>query len=271
MATESTQTRVLLWTAPRCMATAFTRSINTLDDSVVFHENFKAAYFYGPKGNQTNLFSFAPYHTYDYVKALLQQEMPGKRVLFAKDFAYALQGKFEKIPDGYIHTFLIRNPTKVFMSLRNHYKIKSPFFGDEMQKYQPTLELYFVDLWKLYMHITDDLKKPTLVIDVDDFLQDPEVMMKIYCQSTGIPFRASMLSWEPCSIWNVDWQCSTFLKYVTWWQGWYKNAFNSNGFGKSKRKTNYTQEDTMLPADIRQLVEISEPYYKLLYDERITI
>ncbi|XP_033115223.1 uncharacterized protein LOC117115487 [Anneissia japonica] len=209
MATESTQTRVLLWTAPRCMSTAFTRSVNTLDDSVVFHENFKAAYFYGPKGNQTNLFSFAPYHTYDYVKALLQQEMPGKRVLFAKDFAYVLQGKFEKIPDGYIHTFLIRNPTKVFMSLRNQYKIKSLFFGDEMQRYQPTLEVYFVDY--------------------------------------------------------------TFLKYVTWWQGWYKNAFNSNGFGNSKRKTNYTQEVTMLPADIRKLVEISEPYYKLLYDKRITI
>ncbi|XP_033097266.1 branched-chain-amino-acid aminotransferase-like protein 1 [Anneissia japonica] len=274
MATESsTQTRVVLWSIPRCMTTAFMRSIDTLDESVVFHENFAAAYWHGPEGNHKNLFSFAPYHTYDYVKALLQQEMPGKRVIFAKDFAFALQRKFEKIPDGYIHTFLIRNPTKVFMSLRYQFKVpwlKAIFFGREMQTYYPEHNFYFVDMWKLYVHIKDDLKKPTLVIDVDDFLQDPEAMMKIYCQSTGIPFRTSMLSWQPCSIWNVDWQCSTYLKYFAWWQGWYKSTFNSNGFETSKGQTN-TPEITMLPPDVRKLVEISEPYYKLLYDERITI
>ncbi|XP_033111293.1 uncharacterized protein LOC117112329 [Anneissia japonica] len=272
MASESTATRVFLWAAPRCMSTAFMRSINTLDESVVLFENFTAAYLFGPEGNEKALFSPARMYTYDYVKALLQQEIPDKEVIFAKDFPFALKGKFEKIPDGYVHTFLIRDPTKVFMSLRDQYNtwFKRFYYGKEIQTYQPVSHKYFEELWKLYAHIKDDLKKPTLIIDVDDFLQDPEGMMKIYCQSTGISFRKSMLSWEPCGIWNVDWKCSAFLKYCGWWNGWYRNALNSNGFGNFNNRRKSTLDVAMLPPDIRKVVEISEPYYKLLYDERLT-
>ncbi|XP_033111294.1 branched-chain-amino-acid aminotransferase-like protein 2 [Anneissia japonica] len=269
MASEST-TRVILWSAPRCMSTAFMRSINTLDDSVVFHENFTAAYLFGPEGNGKKLFSLAPYYTYDYVKALLEQEIPNKEVIFVKDFPFALKGNFEKIPDGYVHTFLIRNPTKVFMSIRDQYNtwIKRLYLGKEIQTYQPASRKFFEDLWKLYVYVKDNLKKPALIIDVDDFLRDPEAMMKIYCQSTGIPFRKSMLSWEPCSVWKMDWHCSTVLKFCGWWNGWYDKMLNSNGFGKSKMRTTIP-DVTMLPKDVRDVVEISEPYYKLMYDKRI--
>ncbi|XP_033111292.1 branched-chain-amino-acid aminotransferase-like protein 2 [Anneissia japonica] len=271
----SSPLRVIVWSAPRCMSTAFTRSIMTLDESEVLHENFAAAYFLGPERplrlGRKGL-CLAPYYTYDYVKTMFEQDVPGKKVIFAKDFPFALQGKYDKLPENYVHTFLIRNPTKVFMSIRDRYNtwFRQLYFGTEIQTYQPECHQFFEEIWKLYDHLKNKLMKPVIVIDVDDFLKDPEAMMKIYCQATGIPFRRSMLSWKPRGIRQMDWQCSSILNICAWLLGWYDNALNSNGFRKSRSPTRIPKK-SMLPPDIRKAVEISEPYYKLLYDERTTV
>ncbi|XP_071960314.1 uncharacterized protein [Antedon mediterranea] len=270
--------RVILWSAPRCMSTAFTRSIMTCEEAEVFHENYAAAYFLGPErsdrfGKLSTSVCLSPYHTYNYVKAMLQENMsPGKQFVFVKDFPFALQKMYDKIPEGFVHTFLIRNPTKVFMSIRERYNTcwRRLRFGTEIQTYQPECHLFFEELWKVYNHLKNNLKKPVLVIDVDDFLKDPDAMMQEYCQFTGIPFRRSMLSWKQRRIFEMDWTCSKPLNYLAWWFGWYDNALNSDGFHKSKRKSTIP-DVSMLPPDIRQVVEVSEPYYNLLYNERLTI
>ena len=55
--------------------------------------------------------------TYEFVKISMQEDhYPGEQLVFCKDMAYGLQGKYELLPKGYRHTFLIRNPYRAFPS-----------------------------------------------------------------------------------------------------------------------------------------------------------
>ena len=41
--------KVFLWTAPRCISTAFERAMREVKNSKVFHEPYKKAYNFGPE------------------------------------------------------------------------------------------------------------------------------------------------------------------------------------------------------------------------------
>ena len=43
------------------------------------------------------------------------------------------------------------------------------------------------------------------VLDSDDLLEDPGTMVRIYCESIGIPFIPEALSWEPGARDDVLW------------------------------------------------------------------
>ena len=53
---------------------------------------------------------------YEFVKSIQEADYPDKQLVFYKDMAYGLQGKYELLPEGYRHTFLIRNPYRAFPS-----------------------------------------------------------------------------------------------------------------------------------------------------------
>jgi hypothetical protein len=82
------------------------------------------------------------------------------------------------------HTFLIRNPAKAILSL---YKasVNSQLTGWD---YFDEAEAGFTDMYDLYITLTG-AGREVVVVDCDDLLCDPEGMMKLYCDATGLAYR----------------------------------------------------------------------------------
>ncbi|XP_033103139.1 branched-chain-amino-acid aminotransferase-like protein 2 [Anneissia japonica] len=273
MANNSKPVRVMMWSTPRSVSTAIERSILTLDEAEVFNEMYSAAHHFGPTSNHfpLNYFPLSPKFSFKWVKSELEKDYPGKEVIFAKDFAYALGEDLSLLPTGYTHTILIRNPCSVLRSI-NHV-IKNSYFlsltGGSLKKHYPGT-IFFKELWDLYVYARDTLHQNPVVIDADDFLENPEAMMKLYCEKTGIPFRDSMLSWEPTNIWSINWHSSYALSFAAWMLGYYGKALNSSGFRKADKPKEKVDMSTM-DDDLREAVEENMEYYDMLYTNRLVL
>ena len=68
--------------------------------------------------------------------------------------------------------------------------------------------------------------KRVVVVDCEDLLEDPEAVLRKYCEAIGFDFKPGMSSWQPGP--QPDWDA---------WQGWHDDALKSTGFHKpSSRK-----------------------------------
>lgn len=59
------------------------------------------------------------------------------------------------------------------------------------------------------------------VIDADDLLDDPEMIIKSFCKSVGLEYSPSMLNWD--SEEDQEFARNTFAK----WKGFHEDAINS--------------------------------------------
>lgn len=46
---DEPQNRIFLWTAPRCISTAFERSVMEVGGGKLFHEPYTSSYYFGPE------------------------------------------------------------------------------------------------------------------------------------------------------------------------------------------------------------------------------
>ena len=60
------------------------------------------------------------------------------------------------------------------------------------------------------------------VVDADDLLDDPEGVIRAYCDSVGLEFRDSMINWGDDEEHQKDVQ-KAFEK----WKGWHEDALDS--------------------------------------------
>ena len=116
-----TRTRVLLWSAPRCLSSVFERSVRELSSVKVIYEPHQAAYYYGPErtteasqgtaDDENMLQSMHTLHTYDYADRKLLADYDGYGALFAKDMAYFIPNeRFE------VYTLGVNSPTLCILS-----------------------------------------------------------------------------------------------------------------------------------------------------------
>ena len=272
MATGTTKPiRVMLWTCPRSVSTAFTRSILELDSVEVFNEEFTAAYFFGPERiRDRNTINMAPNHTFKWVKQRLEADYPGKVAVFGKDFAYPLVDRYDLIPQGFYHTFLIRNPTKVFVSLKPRFessRISMAISGSDIRNCIPAEGYTYKEIRDLHDHVTG-LGLPTLILDADDLLDNPIEMMRQYCQTTGMPFKESMVQWKPAKCGDLKWHCSKALRLMNWMMQWYEGALKSSGFKKPPAR--HIDVDSLAP-DVKLAIEVSQPHYDHMYKHRMVL
>ncbi|CAG8673061.1 7581_t:CDS:2, partial [Racocetra persica] len=125
------------------------------------------------------------------------------------------------------HTFLIRNPEK---SVKSLYKAKqflskanTEFSAKGFDKNSVGLEES-----KQIFDLLKDLNKQLIVVDADDLVNDPERILKKYCELIGEEFKEEMTHWEakPVKEWgdaNAGDGISKFMIH---------NAENSTGFNK---------------------------------------
>ncbi|KAK3748638.1 hypothetical protein QZH41_004509 [Actinostola sp. cb2023] len=165
-------TRILLWSAPKCMSSAFERSIRTLRDVQVIHESFAVACHFGQERDdvfaETALFEANA--TYQAAVDALTKDYEGKRLIFAKEMAFCLKMKYDiLLQEGmkeFKHTFLIRSPHQRVRSLiRNRGYFLAEEFGCSEQ-------------FDLYYFVANNLHPSPVVIDVDDLLEFPDETMR---------------------------------------------------------------------------------------------
>ncbi|XP_072032103.1 uncharacterized protein [Amphiura filiformis] len=264
------QARVMLWSAPRCLSTAFERSIMQLDNSKVYNEFYTAAYFFGPHRVWAREFMpLAPHLSRERVKTKLESEHSEAQVIFAKDFAFTLQGRHDMIPEGFTHTFLIRDPMKMFTSLKPRLeasRLSRAVVGTDLMKCIQSKGYAIKEMYDLFEYLRQHNITP-IVLDADDLLEDPEGMMRKYCQHTGIPFDEKMMSWEPKKMTQMTWHCAKVMRLANWLMGWYNGALNSTQFQKpsTPREIDF---DT-LSEDVRTAIDVTTPYYRYLYEFRL--
>ena len=253
--------RVILWTSLRCVSSAFERSIRTLNNCQVFHEPLCIPYYFGPERQSMRFTSLPidPKATYKAVLDKLLADYSSKELVFSKDMAYHIEGKFDDIFSGgldqFTHTFLIRRPELSVYSLYKKTNELSNSYGDFDPK-----EAGFQQLYDLYDYVKNKMGYSPVVVDADDLLADPEGMMKAYCTATGIQYQENMTTWELGPV--TDWSESP------WAMEWYEEVIQSSGFVRR----NKTVAPTLLqdlPDVVSKCIMECQPLYEALYSVRL--
>lgn len=167
--------KLFLWTAPRCISTAFERAMFEVKDSKVFHEPYAGPYHFGPerisdryKHQQIELDQ-----SYNEIDKLLTKEYDVD-VVFSKDMAYAIENDYGRLLSkgllDYQHTFLIRNPKQAIPSLYKASVNKQLTGWDHFDGH----ESGFKQLFDLYTFVKENIDEDPVVIDAFDLLTNPE-------------------------------------------------------------------------------------------------
>ena len=51
--------------------------------------------------------------SYPWIKEQLEIDAPDKKLIFVKEIVIGITGKYDKLPKGFRHAFLLRHPVKV--------------------------------------------------------------------------------------------------------------------------------------------------------------
>ena len=236
-----------------------------LENSKIFHEPYSWAYYFGPERQSDRYKQQGPDEKkkYQTIGKSLLKEHDGIDLVFSKDMAYAIDNHFEEfLEDGirsFQHTFLIRNPKKAIPSLYAA-SVNKQLTGWE---YFDPKESGFKQMFELYRFIVTTKDTNPVIVDADDLLEDPEGIMRAYCEGIGVRFDKKILEWEPGPV--PDWDV---------WAGWHENALKSSGFrrqdpNKSKIDASKKLEEERLPNIVMQTIERSMPFYDELYKMRV--
>ena len=216
-----------------------------------FHEPFGEAWYQGDDAQWPRLQPDSPRQPGLSTASVLAtlKEAAAKKPVFSKDFAqYTDHIWSDKFYDLFQHSFLIRDPAKVFTSVYKNW--------DHFVK----KEIGFDEQRALFDIMTERLGAPPPVIDSDDLMEDPHRMVEAYCKAVGIPFIPEALSWEPGAREEVLWYDKEKV--------WHANLINSDGLKPQPRKT---VDITEAPDWVQVMYQEALPHYKRLYQHRITV
>ncbi|XP_022087740.1 branched-chain-amino-acid aminotransferase-like protein 2 [Acanthaster planci] len=265
--------RVMLWCVPRSVSTAFLKCIDGMDrPAEIFHEPYSVAYYFGPERR-------APpgppipeerQYTYSWVRKQLEADYIGREVIFCKDMAFAVDGRYDAIPDGFKHTFLIRKPVKAFKSFHKVVNGYPGQTGEVSVKNGLPRSYAFKESYDLYNHICANYREKPIIVDADDLCRSPGSILKKYCAAVGLPFSESMLSWQPSDGISSRWHCAPSFRALNSTMGTYERALKSESFVSKDHNHNVEViSKDGLPKGVVECSEFSEPYYKKMYELRL--
>ncbi|XP_072037018.1 uncharacterized protein [Amphiura filiformis] len=290
--------RVLLWSHPRSLSTVFTKCISYVDNIQIINEPYSTALTTGPEkktqyqwseGLESLMESASATenikgHTwndtdcsYQWVKDTLEAEYPGKKIIFCKDHISGIIDNFDKIPHGYQHTFLIRNPTKYYISLRK-LLVKNflpPGVSPEMFQMDAAIAQFRGDTsiysemmdFMEYLEVSGECTGNHVIIDADDLQNHPASIVRQYCDAVGMPYGDSLLEWEAGDdIVKKNWYVSQTIMQGNKLANYYEAAFSSTKF-RPVEETGSIPD--VLPPDVVRLSEKAEPDYRKLYEKRL--
>ena len=218
-----------------------------------------------PVPTSDNIYEAAKYD-FAWVKGRLEEEHPGKNLIFNKDMVQGIDGHYDALPTGYRHTFLIRHPLKVFASFKKMTSVM-PGAPPRLQDMTPVMVpsgYFFKEMYDLVEYVKKEKLEPKpIIIDADDLLSNTPGIMKAYCEALGIPYSDSLLTWPA----GDDVMLSKWISPKELLQGGqmaHKSTFESTGFGKPSPMPDRAN----LPEDVLAVADASMQYYDKLYEQR---
>ena len=239
-----------LWAVPRSTSTAFEWMMRIRGDFTCFHEPFGEVWYQGeepdwPRHQADSVRT--PGLTYESAWRDLQAAADAGPV-FIKDFPLHLERVgTDEFLSHFTHSFLIRHPAKTVTSMFKHW----PDFIPE--------ETGLVEQRRLFDRLCEQTGVSPPVIDSDDLLADPASVVRAWCESVGILFMPSALSWEPGA-----------RNEVSWWDGgsFHQNLRDSDGL-KPQPQTSVDLSDA--PERVQQVVADLLPHYEHLHAHRVRL
>ncbi|XP_071503838.1 uncharacterized protein [Diadema antillarum] len=269
-ATEK-QARIMIWSTPRSISTAFARSMSARGDTEVFWEPYLACYSFGPErkkhwGDKMPEMMNAKY-TYSYIDKLLNADYPNSTVLFVKGMVEGIRGKFDVVDSTYRHSFLVRRPDKMFRSLE---RLSREVPGKTQEFINDFKDIYH-DLEAFYNHVQIKFGQTSPpIIDADDLVSYPETILPKYCEVMGIEFTPKMLQWDSVDPSQLNWHCSDVGEIShpeTKNTVVLMNAMQGLGFGKAPDLV--TIEHYKPSPIVMEFAEHAMPVYQRFYERRI--
>ncbi len=240
---------IALWGHPRSLSTALERSFMERSDFKVFHEAFSYVYFMNERPVAIPHKHPDPDHprTYQGVKAMMEAARCHQPV-FHKDFPYHVIDHLLADP-GYllsnVNTFLVRDPEEAVLSHAN----VDPYLTRDV--------LGYAELARLFDEVANLTGEIPLVIDAADLARDPKAILRAYCDSVGIAFMPSALTWKAQE--RTEWAT---------WKEWHTDVARSDGFSQPARSYRFSYRD--LP-HLREFVEYCRPFYEHLNRHRLRL
>nr|XP_054773171.1 uncharacterized protein LOC129281255 [Lytechinus pictus] len=309
--------RIILWCVPRSASTVLTKCFSFIENTQIWFEPYTVAFFqdfqymqrtgsYLPRSavdfDTGEFMRQKRYHAQgtslqhifdlptvdeslilrDSVKRQLDT-IPDDKSVFVKDMAYGITNFLDLLPSktsGYRHTFLIRNPKKVFPAWRrliiaqltSDDKSTNPGQIFDETAFDMTADVPYMmpgysykcqyDLWR---HIKENYNPNPIVVDADDILSEPVSRLSKFTDATNMPFKgAKSLSWDASADVVSQWRC--FIPLASARPGDFIYRTHSKAIFSScfERRENQKQSETYLEAssDVMKCVDETMPYYK---------
>lgn len=237
--------RIAMWSGPRNISTAMMRAWGNRRDTFVVDEPFYAYYLKatGKKHPGADEVIAAGETDWQKVVARLTGSVPsGKSIFFQKQMAHHLLPEVDREwLCAVTNCFLIRDPREVIASY-----VK--------KREDPALEdLGFVQQAEIFDFVREHTNAIPPIVDAKDVLENPERILHLLCQSVGVEFSESMLSWPP-GLRDTN---------GIWAKHWYTEVAKTTSFQP------YRASDYRVPERLRETYERCREYYDRLYEHRL--
>ncbi len=176
---------VTLWAAPRCVSTAFEKTFAQRSDTEIVHEPFCDVYFFSQWRRSSRFGESPELLNYSSEQAIAQIRSKTAPLVFTKEHAYqALPYIDRDFLASSINSFILRHPLEVMGSW---YRVK---------EYPTAEEFGFTALERIWQIVTEELKQKPILVEATHFRQNPEQILRKYCQEIGVEFDSQMLNWS---------------------------------------------------------------------------
>ncbi|XP_072043358.1 uncharacterized protein [Amphiura filiformis] len=273
--------KVILWSTPRSLSTVLTKCLSFVPHSQIWYEPFVGAMRYGSDARYTRseedidvkydvpagVGYEAKYTDYLWYKHQLEADFLEKEVVIVKANSYAITTRYDAIPDGYKHSFLIRHPLKVLTSWKKCIYQNGKdgpydaFSLSSLPDSRVPSGYFFKEMYDLYQHIKDNYDSDPVVLDGDDLAMNPDTLLKAYCNAMGLPYTDDLLQWNSGYEIIQTWQVSRELLHFDFLKQM-KTALTSSEFRQPSRSKEATTAD-LCKADLHCL-DYCMPYYEKL-------
>ena len=210
------------------------------------------------------------------VKQRLQADT--SKFAIAKYQAYAMDSPeaYVHLPSEFKHCFLIRDPSRVFLSIRKamckdlqQAGVSKPNESVRIITDDPLrrpLKFIYERQHQLWRYVCDNIDPDPIVIDSDDLASNPRIHLHKFCSRVGLPYTDSLLSWEKGGLEDMKWK--TAGEFVSKQMDlFYGVAFNSTKFEPPSKQGPVSRDQ--LTDDVIECVDISMPYYTEMYANRL--